>query len=279
MRNILKIFVLSIVTVSCLNAIAIDDKIIDFEKKRFLNNKKFELKDVQLYFKKELPTKEWYGFILNIDANFQGKPVKFKDVLFSNGFYIAPELIDASNGESLKNSMTITLSSEYYRDENLIAGNKDAKDKIVVFSDPLCPYCMDYVPDVIKYVKKHEKTVGLYYYHFPLIRIHPASEVLCKIMDVAQKKGIKDILLKVYEADWDKYFTESEKDEAKILSAFNKEFSTNITSQEINSTQVSAKISHDISMGDDAMVQGTPTIFVNGELDKTKTKFQEVGKE
>ena len=28
------------------------------------------------------------------------------------------------------------------------------KDKIVIFSDPLCPFCKDYVPEVIKHVNK-----------------------------------------------------------------------------------------------------------------------------
>lgn len=261
-----------------LYAKAIDSDIIAFEKKRFENNKQIELKKVELYFKQELAQKDWYAYILDIDANYQGKPVKFKDIVFSNGLVVAPELIDLKSGNSLKDGIVPTLDEKYYNKANLILGNANAKDKIVVFSDPLCPFCMDYIPDVIKHVKNNEKNVALYYYHFPLLRLHPASKALTKLMDVAYEQGVKEIILKTYTANWDNYFTEQENDEQKILEAFNKEFGLNITLAQIQEKRIEDKILHDISLGEDAMVQGTPTIFVNGKYDKTKTKFLETGK-
>ena len=57
------------------------------------------------------------------------------------------------NGKSLKDLLTPNLTEKYHDDAKLIAGNQNAKDKLF-FSDPLCPFCRDYVPDVIKYVKK-----------------------------------------------------------------------------------------------------------------------------
>jgi len=261
-----------------LSAIAIDSDIIEFEKKRFASNKQIELKNVQLYFKQELAQKDWYAYILNIDANYQGKPVKFKDIVFSNGLVVAPELLDIKTGNSLKDTVVPTLSAKYYNKANLLLGNENAKDKIVVFSDPLCPFCMDYIPDVIKHVKQNEGKVVLYYYHFPLLQIHPASQALTKLMDVALEMGVKDIVLRTYMANWDVYFTEKESDEKKILEAFNKEFNLNITLAQIQDKKIEDKILNDISMGEDVLVQGTPTIFINGQYDKAKTKFLETGK-
>ena len=46
------------------------------------------------------------------------------------------------------------------------------KDKIVIFSDPLCPFCMDYVPDVINYVNKNKDKIAFILLSFPIISIH-----------------------------------------------------------------------------------------------------------
>lgn len=256
---------------------SIDNSVLKFEKKRFSKNKRIEIKDVKISLKKQMPQKGWYGYIIDLDAKMAGNPIKAKDIVFSNGEVIAPELFDIKTGMPLKDLMTPTLSKDYYNKEHLIAGNHQAKDKIVVFSDPLCPFCMDYVPDVIEHVNRNKDSIALYYYHFPLLRIHPAAEPLSRLMDIAKKKGIKDIELKVYRADWDKYFTGREKNTQKIVDAFNKEFNTSITLAEINNKNLQEKIFKDISMGEEVMVQGTPTIFVNGEQDKSKLKYEMLG--
>lgn len=256
---------------------SIDNSVLKFEKKRFSKNKRIEIKDVKISLKKQMPQKGWYGYIIDLDAKMAGNPIKAKDIVFSNGEVIAPELFDIKTGMPLKDLMTPTLSKDYYNKEHLIAGNHQAKDKIVVFSDPLCPFCMDYVPDVIEHVNRNKDSIALYYYHFPLLRIHPAAEPLSRLMDIAKKKGIKDIESKVYRADWDKYFTGREKNTQKIVDAFNKEFNTSITLAEINNKNLQEKIFKDISMGEEVMVQGTPTIFVNGEQDKSKLKYEMLG--
>ena len=261
-----------------LHAKAVDNEIIEFEKKRFEANKQIVLKNVELYFKQELDLKNWSAYILNIDAVYQGQDVRFKDILFSNGEYVTPELIDLKSGNSLKNTIAPQLDESFYNKKNLILGKEDAKHKIVVFSDPLCPFCMDYIPDVIKHVKKYENSIALYYYHYPLIQIHPASQALSKLMHVAFEQGKKDIILKVYQTHWDEYFSEKEEDDNKILEAFNKVMQTNIDLEEIQNQGIEETIFNDMSKAEDAMVQGTPTIFVNGKLDRSKTKFLELGK-
>ena len=256
---------------------SIDDNVLKFEKDRFSQNKRIKVKNVKVNTKKELPQSGWYGYVIDIDASMGGNDVKAKDIVFSNGEIIAPELFDIKTGMPLKDLMNPTLTEKYYDKDKLIAGNIDAKNKIVIFSDPLCPFCMDYVPDVINHVKKNPKEIALYYYHFPLLRIHPASGTLVRLMNVARAKGIKDIELKVYAADWDKYFTEKEKNAQKIIDGFNKEFKTSFNLIDVNNEKNNAKVFEDVSMGEEAMVQGTPTVFVNGEQDKSKLKYEILG--
>lgn len=263
---------------SALSANLMDDKVIAFEKERFSQNKRIKLKDININLKKELPQKGWYGYIIEIDALFGEKNVKAKDIVFSDGKVIAPEIFDIKTGADLKDLLTPSLSAKYYDEKKLIAGNHNAKDKIVIFSDPLCPFCIDYVPEVIKHVKKNSKDIALYYYHFPLLRIHPAADTLIKAMEIAKKDGIKDIELKIYDIDWEKYFTAKERNAEKILNAFNKEFKTNITMEQISDKELREEVFKDVSMGEDVMVQGTPTIYINGEKDNTRLKYETLGK-
>lgn len=271
---ILSVFLL--MTSSLIANETLDNKILDFQKKRFSNNERVKITSLKINTKKAMPQKDWYGYIIDIDAKVGGKEINAKDIVFSNGQLVSSELFDLESGKSLKDLMTPKLTDEYYDEEKLIEGKHKAKNKIVVFSDPLCPFCMDFVPDVINYVKKH-KNIALYYYHFPLLNIHPASAPLTALMVVAKKDKIKDIESKVYEANWEEYFQENEKDPNKIINAFNKEFKTAYTLDSIKKDYVEKELSFDINMGNKVMVQGTPTIFINGEIDKSKIKYETLG--
>ncbi|PHO10706.1 disulfide bond formation protein DsbA [Malaciobacter canalis] len=278
MSFISKILFISLFLTTTISANSIDDKILEFEKNRFSNNKRVEIKNLSINFKKSLPVKNWYGYIIDIDAKIADKNVKAKDIVFSNGTVVSPDLFDIKTGNSLKEMMTLPLTSKYYDKKRLIAGNHDAKDKIVIFSDPLCPFCLDYVPDIIKFVNKNSQNIALYYYHFPLLQIHKAANALSKAMLVASNKGVKDVTLKVYEADFDSYFNADEADEKKILNAFNKVLKTNIKLDEIQNKEIQKEIQKDMLMGENVMVEGTPTIFINGEQDKTKNKYKQLGR-
>ena len=278
MKKVSKVLTLAVLLTSSLFANVSDDNVIKFEKKRISQNPNLEVKNITINTKKELPVKGWFGYVLDVEAKMDDKIINAKDIIFSDGRYISLDLLDSTNGKSLKDLVSPSLTSKYYDKSKLIAGNHNAKDKIVIFPDPLCPFCIDYVPDVIKHVNKNKDSIALYYYHFPLLRIHPAAGPLSKLMDLAKQKDIKDIELKVYKTDWDEYFTSKEKDEKKIIDGFNKEFKTSFTEDDLSSIELLELIENDMKMGEDVMVQGTPTIFVNGEKDTMKTKFEQLGK-
>ncbi|MFA9373422.1 DsbA family protein [Poseidonibacter sp.] len=277
MRNISKLLTAGIVLSTTLFANSSDQNIIEFEKKRISQNPSVSVQEITINTKKELPLEGWHGYILDVKAKIQNKEINAKDIIFSNGKYIAMDLINSENGKSLKDLVTPNLTEVYYDKSKLIAGNHNAKDKVVIFSDPLCPFCMEYIPDVINYVNKNKDSIALYYYNFPLLRLHPAAQTLSKIAEVAKEKGLKDVELKVYTTDWKPYFQSDSKDDKLILDGFNKVFKTKITLEEISKKQIEDIILKDIKMGEDVMVQGTPTIFINGVKDTSKTKIQTLG--
>ncbi len=279
MRKFLKIFLGVSLLSSALLADINSENIISFEKQRISKNPNVEVLNIEVNTKKKLPIENWYGYILDLKLNivredgFTTRNVK--DILFTNGSYISLDLLDAKTGKSLKSTLHPDLTQKYYQKSHLIAGNHNAKDKIVLFSDPLCPFCMDYVPEVINYVNSHKSKVALYYYHFPLTRIHPAAAPLSKMIKLADKKyDIKNLKLKVYQTHWDEYFSSKSTDSKKILEVFNKVFNTDIKLSELKDVDIST----DIRMGEDVMVQGTPTIFINGKKDNTRLKYQTLGK-
>jgi len=278
MKNVSKGLALAVLLTSSLFANVSDDNVIEFEKKRIAQNPNVEVEKITINTKKELPVKGWYGYILDVEAKVENKTINAKDIVFSDGRYISLDLLDSKNGKSLKDLLNPSLTAKYYDESKLIAGNHNAKDKIVVFSDPLCPYCTEYIPEVINYVNKNKDSIALYYYHFPLLRLHPAAGTLSKLIELAKQKGIKDIELKAYGTKWNKYFTVKETDSKKIVDAFNKEFKTSFTQNDISSIELVELMEKDMNMGEEVMVQGTPTIFVNGEKDTVKTKYKQLGK-
>ncbi len=279
MLSMTKVFVLGALLVSTsIFANNIDDKVIGFEKKIFSQNKNIKIKNVSINMKKQMPQKGWYGYIIDLNITIAGNDIKAKDIVFANENFITPELFDINSSKSLKDLLTPKLTKKYYTESKLIAGNHNAKNKIVIFSDPLCPFCINYVPDIIEFVNKNSNNISLYYYHYPILKAHPASSVLIKLMNVAKEKNIKDIELKVYNVNWDKYFSSKEKSSKKILESFNKKFNTSIKLKDINNKKINDEIQKDIQMAEDVMVHSTPTIFINGEIDKTKLKYETLGK-
>jgi thiol-disulfide isomerase/thioredoxin len=248
-----------------------------FLQKTFSANPNILKLDVKVHKKIKLEQVDgWSAFILNVDAKVKDKEgsrdVNQKMIWFSNGTTISPDLIDMKTGTSLKDTVSPSFESSHYKKQNLIYGNADAAHKVAIFSDPLCPFCRDFVPKAIEYMKKDPKKFAIYYYHLPLESLHPAAVTLVKAATAAELKGEKDVVLKLYKVEVDA----RESDENKILAAFNKSAKTNITLQDIKSKAVQEHFSSDIKIASDLMVNGTPTMFFDDMLDKTKVQYQKV---
>lgn len=277
MLSTLKLLATTILLSSAVYAATPAENIEDFLEESFKNNPNIVSLTVDVVDTVEVETmKGWSAYIVDVDAMVKAQPkqkqVKQKMIYFSNGVVITPELTDLQTGESLKDSVAPSFKPAYYTKHNLIYGNVNAKYKIAIFSDPLCPFCGSYVPEAINYMKKYPNKFAIYYYHFPLPSIHPASVELTQAAVAAELQGVKDVVLKLYKVE----VPPRERDVKKILAAFNKVMKTNITSADLKSKAVVAQIKHDTYVADEVMVKGTPTMFFDGKLDKTKRKYKKV---
>ena len=103
----------------------------------------------------------------------------------------------------------------------------------MVFSDPLCPACQQTVPGMIQKANANPNDIALYYYHFPLLSLHPAALDLSRAMVIAKEKGVKNVEMTMYLTNFGNYFNSRETNSATILDGFNKAYKTNITMEEL----------------------------------------------
>ena len=249
------------------------EKIAGFLEDKFSENPRLKSVDVEVEevrTLKQLP--KWNAYILNVSAVLKTKQKRTlhqKMIWFSNGKFITKDLTDIHTGESLIQSVKPKVKAKYYTKDHLIYGNANARHKVVIFSDPLCPFCRGFVPGAIKHMKKEPQKYAVYYYHFPLARLHPASVTLVKAAVAAELKGKKDVIAKLYNVK----INSRERNVQKILDAFNKAENTKITVNDIKQPQVIKELQHDKAVGDDLMVSGTPTVYIDGAIDKTRQKY------
>jgi len=202
--------------------------------------------------------------------NFKGKDVSAPQVVFVNGSLFSPMLIDIKRGKNYSKELKPKVPVSLYNDAHLLFGNKDAKHKIVVFSDPQCPFCMETVPGIMKAAKDHPETFALYYYHLPLKRIHPVSDILVRVMHIAQTRGQNDIVEKLYSLK----INPRETNVDKVLSAVKKHSGFVVTKAEIDKKSVKDAIEADEKAAARMMVSGTPTIYVDGKWDKRRDRYK-----
>lgn len=272
------LMVVSLLSTSLIANKTIDEKILQFEKNKItsiLERQQITLNDVSIILKKDLKQDGWYGYVFNLTFTVKGKVINQKDTLFTNGDLISPELINTKTKMSYSDLMYPKLSKEYFDKKYLIAGNPDAKHTLVLFSDPLCPICIDEVPTIIKNVMDNPKKIALYYYHLPL-NMHPTARTLSKASMIASAMGIKNVDYKIYQTNFGSlYDAYAEKDDQKVLTHFNTIFKTKITMSQINDSKLNQRLEYDNDLANKAFVNGTPTLFLDGENDKMRAKYKE----
>jgi len=275
MLLMLKLLAIALLLSSVVYADA-SDEVEDFLSSKFSKNP--QLKSIDINVDSTIPLKNlkgWSAYIVNVKAVLKAKPkekIVQKMIWFSNGDVITKELMDMHSGSSYTDLVKPDFKNKYYRKENLIYGNANARHKIAIFSDPLCPFCKAFVPSALQEMKKEPNKYAVYYYHLPLERIHPASVALVRIAQAAQFKGVKDVILKMYNIK----LNPNERNIDKILAAFNKAVGTNIKLSDMKAKKVEEQIAFDNKVASDIMVAGTPTIYLDNKIDRTKNKYKKV---
>ncbi len=246
------------------------------------NNKSVTVKSVKVVSRESVKELEGWESVkvsidVDVDRNGQAQNIKTFDTFFIKGDFLSPDLIDVKKNRTLKSVYGPKVTAEYYDSEHLIAGHKDAKYKITIFSDPLCPFCRDLVPDIIHAAVKNPSKLAVYHYSFPLIALHPASENIIKA-EMSQRGKIKnkaEFFVKLYKTD----IEPTEQNEEKIVAVLNAELGTKIQKSDLASKTTLREYEEEIAKARKLMIKGTPSIFVDGVIDVEKTKINQILKD
>jgi protein-disulfide isomerase len=215
---------------------------------------------------------DWKAYMFTMDLSIGKKQQQVPEMVFVNtrDNLAAMSLIDMKTGRDLRETVKPDMPENFYDKKHLVAGNPDAPNKVVVFSDPQCPFCIDYVPGLLKEVRAHPDKVALYYYHMPLLRLHPVSDTLTKVMEHLQRQGKADEAMKIYQLK----IAPRLKDEKKILTEGQKQLGITVTPEEINKPEIKAAVQEDMKRAASMMVRGTPTVYYNGKYDPSRSAYK-----
>ena len=248
-------------------------KLLRYVKKSVVKNPDVVVKGVTVIESKtheKLPG--WTILLTNMDLEYQKKQIQAPEIMFIKDGLITGDLIDLKTGSNYRDNIKPTVPKSYYDDKHLLFGNKDAKHKILIFSDPQCPFCQEVVPKIFKASKENPETIAVYYYHLPLLRLHPVSDALTRIMHVAQHEGKTDVIEKLYTLK----INHRETDLTKILAAVKAHAGYSVSAAKVNAKEAYEAIKADGIAAGKMMVTGTPTIYIDGEWDKMRYGFEKL---
>ena len=215
----------------------------------------------------------WEVYFLSLDIETKvGRSIKkhsISKIVFTKGNKLAFSLKDKS-GQDYKKILKPKVPDEAYDSEHLLVGNRDAKHKILILSDPFCPYCQEITPKLIDDVKANPKTFALYYYHLPLLRIHPASDTATRAMLIFQKRGDIEHLKDMYHL----VVNPREINAGVVLKAIKEKTGVQIKRVDIYSSEVNEALAIDKVLKKRLLVTGTPTIFIDGIWDPTRMAYK-----
>jgi len=264
----------AMVTIACSAKESVDEKaILKFVKNQVVKNKDVKVLGVTVIERKnvkELPG--WEVLLVTLQLEYNNQKLNAPETFFVRDNVITPVLVDLKTGVNYRDEIKPTVPNEVYDANHLLSGNANAKHKILVFSDPLCPFCQEIVPELLAAANANPDLMAVYYYHLPLKQIHPASDVLTRIMEVAQRQGKNDIIAKIYTLQIDPNDT----NETKLINTVKDQTGFIVTPAQINSPEIINALTNDEQVASKLMVTGTPTIYIDGKLDKLREGFRDL---
>ena len=268
-----KLLISTVVATVALSANAQPDNklLVNYIKKSVVKNPQVKVNGVTVIEStthKDLPG--WTVLLTNIDLEYQKKDIHVPETMFVKDGMVTGHLVNLATDVDYRDIIKPKVQDSIYDKAHLLFGNKDAEHKIVVFSDPECPFCREVVPGLMKAAKENPSKIALYYYHLPLLQIHPVSGILTRIMHVAQEEGKIDVIEKMYTIK----LKPQETDMTKVLEAVKSHTGYSISADKINSKAVKDALKADAYAASKMMVSGTPTIYIDGKLDKNRDGYK-----
>ena len=83
----------------------------------------------------------WTVLLTTIDLEYQKKKIHIPETMFIKDGLITGHLVNLETGKDYRDEIKPNVPESMYNDAHLLFGNKNAKHKVLIFSDPQCPFC------------------------------------------------------------------------------------------------------------------------------------------
>jgi protein-disulfide isomerase len=139
-------------------------------------------------------------------------------------------------------------------------GPADARITLVEFSDFQCPYCSKAVGEIYATLKAYPRDVRLIFKQYPLLELHPSAGIAAAAALAAHRQG------KFWEMH-DVMFANRARLSRQSILAWAKDIGLDMLRfmADLDSDAIKKAVLSDQADGDKAGVEGTPTVFVNGQ--------------
>lgn len=244
----------------------------DIELTRFVAKDKIKIID------EALGAEEWSKVVFEVVFKATGNeaPITATDVYFINeksGLF-TKELSNYKSKKEYLYDIKPLLTESIYKDTSmvLVAGNEDAKHKVVVFSDPLCPICRDTMPEMEKLATENPTEIAVYHYATPLMS-YPDSTTLVRIAMAVKLKGgdYKKAIQAIGTVDNSNPHTPRQPDEViKLVAEKMGVTDLGITTADLSTPEMEKIMLESTEVARSLEISGTPTVYVDGEFDKTR---------
>jgi protein-disulfide isomerase len=176
-----------------------------------------------------------------------------------------------SSGTSANNASStfVSTTAAAITPADWIEGNPNAKVSLIEYGDFECPACGEYFPVVQQLIQNYSSTVRFVFRNFPLYTIHPDAGISAQAAEAAGLEGgvakywAMNDLLYTKQTEWSTI--DPTQVVAKYLDGYAQSIGLDVNTfnTDLNATSVMQKIQADVTSGNAASLDHTPTFFVN----------------
>ncbi len=194
-------------------------------------------------------------------------------VLVTAGVIIAGAMsANSGTGSAASNNGFVSSTAPAITSTDHVLGNPNAKVSLIEYGDFECPACGEYEPLVQQVIGSMSSSILFVFRNYPLTSIHPFAMVGAQAAEAAGMLGgpskywAMHDLLYAKQSEWS---LNTNLTPAQVLSqylnGYAKSIGLDVTQfdADMSSSQVSSKIQGDITGGNQALINHTPTFFVN----------------
>ena len=117
-------------------------QLVKYIKKSVVKNPQVKVKGVTVLESKTVKALPgWTVLLTTIDLEYQKKKIHIPETMFIKDGLITGHLVNLETGKDYRDEIKPNVPESMYNDAHLLFGNKNAKHKVLIFSDPQCPFC------------------------------------------------------------------------------------------------------------------------------------------